>query len=141
MTGVPPRSLGAAAMAQWRDDGGTVEIRKLDIRHGVLQMDADGTIALDGNLQPEGAFSLKVLGFLEAVDGFEAAGMIRPRGAEVLKAVLSVLASGKGKWAGEAEADPEGKRIKVPLSIQNGIFYVGPLAMGRVPPLHWPGGG
>ncbi len=140
-TGVPPRSLGAAAMAHWRDDGGTVEIRKLNIRHGPLQMDGDGTIALDRDLQPQGAFSLKVRGFLEAVDGLEAAGIIKPRGAEIVKAVLSVLARGQGKWAEEAEEEAEGKRIKVPLSIQDGNFYVGPVAVGRVPPLHWPDGG
>ena len=139
--GAPPVSYSSAAMSRWRDDGGTVEIRSLNVRHGPLEMAGAGTIALDGDLQPLAAFSIDVRGFLEAVDGLESAGMIEPKGAEFVKAVLAVLASGQGRWAGEAEGEAEGKKIKVPLSIQDGYFYVGPVAVGRVPLLHWPAGG
>ena len=136
VTGVPPRSHDAAAMAQWRDGGGTVEIRSLNVRHGPLEVDGDGTIALDENLQPLAAFSLGVRGFMEAVDGLKAAGVIKPRRAVILKTVLAMLAGGKG----DAKEDARGKRLKVPLSIQDEIIYIGPLVVGRVPPLHWPAG-
>ncbi len=139
--GVPPKFPDAAAMAQWRDQGGTVEIRNLNVRHGPLEVDGDGTLALDGDLQPLAAFSLGVRGFLEAVDALKAAGVIKPRGADLMKAILSVLASGQGWGEGGAKGDTKGKSLKVPLSIQDGNIYVGPLAVGRVPPIHWPVGG
>jgi len=137
MTGVPPSSHNATAMAQWRDDGGTVEIRSLNLRHGPLELDGDGTIALDENLQPLAAYSLSVQGYLEAVDSLKAAGVIKSRQADIIKTVLTMLAGGKE----DAKEDDGGKRLKVPLSIQDEIIYVGPLVVGRVPPVHWPSGG
>ena len=133
LTGGWPKIPDAAAMAQWRDNGGTVEIRSLAVRHGPLEMDGDGTLALDGDLQPLAAFSLGVRGFIEAVDGLRDAGVIKARPAELAKTVLALL-GGSGR-------DGEGGRIKVPLSIQDKSLYIGPVAVARVPPVHWSGGG
>jgi hypothetical protein len=133
VTGTPPKSLGAAVMSQWRDDGGTVEIRSLNVRHGPMEIDGDGTIALDGDLQPQAAFSMGVRGFMDAVDGLQAAGVIKPRKADVMKMVLAVLSGGK--------ADAKGELLKVPVSIQDEIIYMGPVVVGRVPYMNWPTGG
>ena len=124
-----PRTMNSGDVTVWRDNGGTVEIRRLEVHHGPLDIDGDGTMALDRDLQLEAAFSLRVRGFREAVDALRAAGVIRAQAAETVKTVLSMLAAGQG-----------GERLKVPLSVQDGRFYIGPLAVGRIPTVQWPAG-
>jgi hypothetical protein len=39
------------------------------------------------------------------------------------------------------KADAKGKLLKVPVSIQDEIIYMGPVVVGRVPYMNWPTGG
>ena len=128
VTGGLPEGLGAEALSQWRDRGGTVEIRRLDVRHGPLDVEGDGTLALDGDMQPMGAFTFLVRGFLEALDRLGEAGVIEEGPARLAKTVLGMLARKHGGDGGE---------LKVPLSIQERWLYVGPVALGRMPVLRW----
>jgi hypothetical protein len=127
-----PLGHDADAMARWRDDGGTLEISQMIINHGPLELNGDGTVALDRSLQPIGAFSLRVRGIIEAVDRLEEAGLIKPRAASLTKSVLSAMAG--SKW------DGGGGDIKVPLSIQDNKLYLGPVAVAKVPVVRWPSG-
>lgn len=131
VTGGLGLKFDAETMAKWRDRGGTLEVRKLAIDHGPLEMDGDGTAALDGELQPIGAFSVRVRGFMEALDRLEDSGLIEPRPAALTKSVLGVLARSQGA----------GAEIKVSLSLQDGKFFVGPLAVAKMPIIRWPSGG
>jgi hypothetical protein len=126
-TGGLPQSIGAAAMTRWRDQGGTVEIRSLAVRHGSLEIDGNGTLALNGDLQPVAAATLGMRGFIEVVDGLRDAGAIKAGSAELVKTVLAVLARGNGE------------KLKIPLSIQDGSLYIGPAMVARIPRLNWPG--
>jgi hypothetical protein len=132
VTGGLPLRHNAEAMARWRDDGGTLEVSQLVINHGPLGLDGDGTGALDGDLQPIGAFSLRVRGVMQAVDRLEAAGLIQPRAAALTKSVLAALTRSQGSG--------DGAGLKLPLSIQDGKFFVGPVAVAEVPVVHWPSG-
>ncbi len=87
-----PQSLGT-----WRDEGGTVEVERLGITYGPLSAQATGTVALDGNMQPIGAFTATVRpgwgrggrrppsawrgGFQAAAKAFPARARLRPAGA------------------------------------------------------------
>ena len=128
VTGDLPERLDAEALAQWRDRGGTVEIRRLDVRHGPLAVKGDGTLALDGDMQPMAAFTFLVRGFLEALDRLREAGVIGDHPARLAKTVLGALARDHGGDGGE---------LKVPLSIQERWLYVGPVALGRMPVFRW----
>jgi len=127
--GLPLRHDGAA-MAEWRDGGGTVEISQLAAKHGPLSMSGDGTGALDDTLQPIGAFSLRVQGVMETVDRLEVAGLIKQRAAVLIKTVLAALTKSQGSG--------DGSELKVPLSIQDGKIFVGPVAVAKVPVVRWP---
>ena len=132
VSGGLPLEHDAETMAQWRDDGGTLEVSQMIINHGPLDLDGDGTGSLDGTLQPIGAFSLRVQGGKQAVDRLEGAGLIKPRAAALMKAVLDTLAKSQGS--------KDGIKFNVPLSIQDGKFYIGPLVVAKVPMVHWPTG-
>ncbi len=145
-----PPEIDADAMARWRDNGGTIEVSNIDIGHGPLDLTGDGTGALDADLQPIGAFALNVRGFNEALDRLEAAGIIKRNVAALMKTVLSTLARGPAPESyaepdiqadtdQDTEAVPDSKlELKVPLSIQDGKLYIGPLAVVEMPVVRWP---
>lgn len=113
----------------WRRDGGAIEVRRLSVRHGVLGLDGDGTITLDRNLQPEGAFGASVSGFNPAVDALIAQGLVPEAEGQLAKAALGLF----------AKAPPGGgpKTIDIPLTVQEGRLSAGPFPLMRIPRIYW----
>ena len=140
-----PPEIDADALARWRDRGGTLDVSGLDIRHGPLDLTGDGTGALVADIQPIGAFTLGVRGFNEALDRLEGAGIIKPKTVALMKTVLSALARAQDAEPDiELDADrdievgPDSKlELKVPLSVQDGKLYIGPLVVAEVPVVRW----
>ncbi|MFQ5766160.1 MAG: DUF2125 domain-containing protein, partial [Rhodospirillales bacterium] len=130
VTATLPEAASADALAEWRDAGGTVEVRALGLRHGPLQVDGDGTLALDDAMQPIGAFTFRLRGFPEAIDALRRAGAVEPQSAELAKAVLGALAAKEG-------GDGAAATLKLPVSIQNRRLYIGPVALARLPAVRW----
>jgi hypothetical protein len=120
----PPRQAATA----WRDAGGTADIDRFTLRSGALTIAGSGTVALDADLQPEGAFSLAVEDYPGLLKALVAAGRLRRRGAELAGLALSLL----------AKPGPDGKpEIKTPLRMQRGELFLGPLAIGPAPHIDW----
>ncbi len=121
----PERPL-EAAMAAWRDDGGTVELRGLVIRWGPLDLSADGTLALDSELRPIGALSASIAGVDEAVASLLAEGSIGAAEAAAMRVAFNLFAR---------ITSSAGDRLNVPITAQDGRIFVGPVAVARVGPL------
>lgn len=122
---VPP-ALTGADLAKWRDRGGIVDVRRLSVRHGPLAAEGDGTLALDAEMQPMAAFTVRVRGYDGVIDRLTAAGAIKPQPAALAKAALGLLAGQQG-----------GGEVKVPLSIQDRRLYLGPVPVARLPVVVW----
>lgn len=124
---LPPGPL-PAALAGWRDDGGTVELQSMRLHWGTLLIDANGTLALDNDLQPEGAFSAVVTGHDAVVDFAVKQGALRPESSGVVKGILGLLAM----------PGPNGeKAITLPVSIQDRRLSLGPATIAQVPHINW----
>ncbi len=123
------RTARVEAITRWRDSSGALEVRRLDIRHGPLVVDGEGTLALDGDLQPIGSFTFRVQGFNEALDRLLKAGLIEPHPAALVKTVLAALARKTGDG---------GAQLKVPLSLQDRQVFVGPIPIAKIPLIRWP---
>lgn len=125
----------AAALAQWRDDGGTVDVRRFGLTYGPLVLAADGTLALDAAMQPIGAFTARAEGFFETVDALRTHGIIRSRDAITAKLVLGALAK---------RSENGHTSLTVPLTIQDRRLFAGPVPLITIPPIPWqetkPGG-
>jgi hypothetical protein len=120
----PPRQAAIA----WRDAGGTADIDQFTLRSGPLTIIGSGTAALDGELQPEGAFSLAIEDYRALLDALVAAGRLRHSAADVAGLALSLV----------AKPGPDGKpEITTPLRMQNGRLFLGPLAIGPAPHIAW----
>jgi hypothetical protein len=125
--GLPPGPLEPALTA-WRDAGGTIELRYFRLRWGGLLIDANGTLALDGALQPEGALSAEITGQDAAVDLAVTTGALQPADTTLAKAVLGLL----------AKPGPSGaKAITVPLTLQQDRIYLGAAAIASIPRISW----
>jgi len=116
-------------VVHWREAGGTIEVEALDIDYEPLRLSGDGTLALDGALQPMGAFSVRAMGFFAAIDELVARGFIDKRDALGSKLVLGVL-SKKSEDGGDNYLD-------LALTLQERTLYAGPLKVMRFPVIIW----
>jgi hypothetical protein len=119
------------SLENWRDSGGTVEIGRLNIQHGPMKFNADGTVALDDTLQPIGALTARIEGFFETIDALQRLGAVTSRNAITAKMVLGVL-SRKSSNGGPAH-------LNLALSAQSGRLYAGPIALMEMPKVDWRG--
>lgn len=126
-----PAGPWPSALAPWRDKGGTVEFKQLDVTYGELAMFSNGTLSLDGALQPIAAFTARVQGFIETVDTLRKQGIIHGRDAIAAKLILGALAK---------KSEPDGTlTVSLPLTLQERQLFAGPVLLGRVPEVRWSG--
>lgn len=125
VTGDVPEAPDRAALAAWREAGGTVELRALSVQWGGLAIEAEGTMALDQSLRPQAALTAQVAGYGEALDAFAAAGAMRPSDAALAKTFLNIMAK-----------TISGRRvIEIPLTAQDGTLFAGPLPLVKLKPV------
>jgi hypothetical protein len=122
---LPPGPLGDS-VAAWRDAGGVVEINRLALRWGTLDMDGDGTVTLDAENRPLGASTVRIRGYTETVDALTAAGAMRPRDAGALKIALNLFARQNGSGPRE---------LTVPITAQDGKLFVAGFSLFAMPSL------
>lgn len=124
-----PLPLERPRLAHWRREGGTLEIKNLDLAWGPAKLSGNGTLGLDDGLQPEAALAAHITGHQKTVDALVAAGIVRQNVAQGVKLVLDMMARRTGPGT-----EPE---IRLPLSIQGRVIYVGPARLLRLPQIRW----
>lgn len=129
LTGTLPLGSPAKALATWRDGGGTLELKRLELAWGPLELSSNATLALDGNMQPEGAGTAKIRGYAETLDALVAQGLMKPQAGMFAKAALGLMA--------KTPAEGGAKVLTVPLTIENRVLYAGPIALLRLPAIVW----
>jgi hypothetical protein len=127
MGGLPPGDW-RQALAAWRDDGGTVELTQGDLQWGPLRLEVDGTLALDGGMQPIAALHASIVDHAALLDAAVAAGMLPARNAVLVKLVLDIIAS---------RGADGGTRLTAPVTVQDGKFAIGRAEIGKVPRIEW----
>lgn len=130
LAGDIPAGTTAAALAAWRDSGGTVDITHAEARWGPLHMAATGTLTLDAEMRPLGAFAARIVNYEAALDLFAAEGVLAPREAAIARTVFALVA--------RRPADGGPPALEAALTIQDGRLSVGPVPLFDVPPLALP---
>lgn len=127
MGAVSAGSPREAAVA-WRDSGGTLEIDHVAAHWGALAVSGSGTLALDRDLQPMGAFSGAVEGYDELMSVLVATGRVRAGDANIARLALGML----------ARRGPDGRpSISTSFTLQNGEMFLGPAKLGKAPRILW----
>ncbi len=126
LLGIPPVTWDSAGIKAWRDAGGTLNLPELGLQWGQLSVSGNGTLALDNDMQPEGAFTAHLSGFEQALDSLAAAGWIKMSAASIAKIALGIA----------SHPGTDGKpTVDTPLTIQNRHISVGPAKLGLIPEL------
>jgi hypothetical protein len=126
LLGAPPAQWDDAGLKAWREAGGSVNVNALSLQWGQLAFSGNGTLALDKDMQPEGAFTAHLSGFEQALDSLAAAGWMKLSAASLAKLALGIA----------SHPGPDGKpSVDTPLTIQNHRISAGAIKLGQVPEL------
>jgi hypothetical protein len=117
------------ALTAWRDSGGVVELNSVSFAQGPLALTGNATLALDPDLQPEGAGTVTSTGLGDAIEILIRDGVIPPDRALVARATVKAL----------EKRGPDGKpHATIGLSLQNRIVSFGPAPLFALQPIEWP---
>lgn len=131
LNGPLSRQPGLAHRAtEWRDSGGTLDIRRVALGWGPLGLSGSATLALDMRLQPMGTGTARIVGYAETLDALAAAGAIARSAAMASKALAGLIAR-TPEEGGPAE-------VEVPLTLQDRALSIRQIPIARIPELIWP---
>lgn len=128
LIGPAPREATARALAVWRDGGGTLEIADASIRARGTSARASGTVALDRDLQPLAALSIRIEGYRALLRTLVAQGWVKKSDAGAIRLGLDLV-------AGAGRKD----RLAMPLTIQDRRLSFGPISVTQLPRIDWDG--
>ena len=125
-----PGGAMAETLEVWRRSGGTVDVDWLQVNWGEFDLRAKGTIALDAEARPLGAFSTDIRGHNHALDALVAHAVLEPGAATMAKIGLALL----------TKSPPEGGPpvLTLPVTAQDGHLYAGPLKILDLDPIRLP---
>ena len=116
------------ALAAWRDAGGLLKLNHLSLKWPPLSLEADGAVALDGDLQPIGAMTARIRGYDDAIDILVQTGVLRAGAALAAKLALTL----------QARRTPDGgSSVTVPLTLQDRRLSIGPVRLRPLPRIDW----
>jgi hypothetical protein len=131
LTGPLPLAADIAVRAaEWRDGGGTLEIRRLALGWGPLGLSASATLALDEHMQPMGAGSAHIVGEDATIAALVANRVVTASAATAARTILGLMSR-----APDGGGAPE---VDVPLTLQNRTLTMGRIPLAKLPELLWP---
>lgn len=110
----------------WLARGGTLAISDLTVKWGPLDLRARGELTLDAERRPQGRFDAAFADYESLVGALAKAKVVRERDAELALAGLGLVA--------QLQNDEEG-RVHVPVLMNDGKLFLGPLLVARLEPL------
>ena len=125
-----PRDATAQSLAVWRDGGGTLEIGALSLRWQKANGKGSGTVALDRDLQPLAALTIRIEGYADLVRSLVDRGWLKKRDAGAIKLGLDLFARAGTEQPGA---------VALPLTFQNRRVFLGPISVMRLPRIEWGG--
>lgn len=117
-----------SSLSAWRDEGGTIAVRKFEIISGEMSLGLDGDVTLDQDFKPLGAFSARIRGMDQIVSILSQHGAFMHEPGDALLEELRQM--------GQIQKDGLHKGEKIlPLSIslQNGLLILGPIPVYELP--------
>lgn len=113
---------------EWRDGGGTIEVRQLGFDWGPAGLQASATLTLDDDLQPMGAATARITGAAEALRALSEAGVVPPRAARMAGAALPLMTR---------RGEDGTASVEVPLTLQDRTLALGRIPIARLPSWSW----
>jgi hypothetical protein len=112
----------------WTKAGGAINLQSVHLAWDKLDIDANGTLALDDDLQPLAALTATVTGQNEIIDAAVRSGAMPEGDAGLARTILNMIAQ---------QGNDGRKQIQLPISAQNRRLYLGPVAIAKIPTIEW----
>jgi hypothetical protein len=117
------------AVRRWNEKG-VVELEEMNLLWGPLALSAKGALALDDDLQPEGALMGKIGGLAQCVESLTSGGWLNEKQITMVGMMVSVFTKSSGnKGLSSAE---------LPITVQLGGLFLGPVRIFSFPHITWP---
>lgn len=129
LTGPLPWDGAPDALTRWRDAGGTFELREVALAWAGLSLEGDGTFALDDQLRPEGAVTLRLEGLQQTLQKLSREGTLSPEFAEFIGQHIAELAVADERVPG---------RLLISLAAQDGRLTSQEHLLGVLTPITGP---
>jgi hypothetical protein len=117
------------SVVAWNAASGVIEIDRFRLNWGPLNLAMTGTLALNNDLQPEGAFSGRIGNRENVVKAMASAKWITKNDAALLNNALNQLPKSSGA------NDKDGETM--PLAVQSGGLFLGPVRVVTLPKISW----
>ena len=117
------------SVAAWNSRGGTVEFDKFLMQWGPLALSTRGTLGLDDDLQPEGAFSAQIGNHTEVLKVLMDQDYIPKRETGMLDSALKLFTK---KVTVDGHAG-----IEAPIAVQLGGLFLGPVRVFGFSEIAW----
>lgn len=119
------------ALAAWSSDGGYLELTRFKASwEAVTDVDVNGSLALDRQLQPVGSMTARLRNYADLIDWLVSIGGMSAGQATTTKFALAAMSQPAADGSHELEA-------RIPLTIQNGYLSVGDAKVAQIPPILW----
>ena len=129
----------AARLRDWRAGGGRLLLRQATIDWKDAGIEAAGHVVLDGNLQPDGGFTVQVTGADAMLDRLAQSGRLDPSAVAAARAVLGLISAARdeprGRSTGQPSAGPLRRPLQLPLTLHGGLLSLGQIPLLRIPDL------
>ena len=125
-----PRGRSASLVElsrDWLANGGRLSVSDLRIKWGALDLWAQGELTLDAQARPKGRFDAEITDYAGLLAALVKAGVIREKDARLANAGMGLVAQLQGKSDG---------RISVPVVMNDGKLFLGPLFITRLDPVY-----
>ncbi len=123
-----PTKPSVEGMTAWRDGGGILDIRSFRVLWSGMDLRANATLALDHDMQPEGAGTAELSGAAALIDVMATRGNVPVEQATLMKQGLKGLTR---------RSDDGRDILSVPVTLQNRQLSVGPVVVGVMPEVPW----
>jgi len=114
------------AITKWRDNGGILDVQDMNLIWGKTQLSGNGTLTLDEQNYPLGAFSSKITGFNELLALLGKSKNIDKQSLRTAAMALNLI----------SKEDENGSRyLEIPVSLQDRAVFAGPFKLLGTTPL------
>lgn len=123
---LPISDTPETAAQAWRQAGGRITVADAVLRWAALDATGRLSLTLDEHLQPQAEGTIDAAGLPAWLDDLVQTGTLAPAQATAAKAVIALLAGPAG-----------GKRVALPVTLQDGVLRLARFPLFRFPPLAW----
>jgi hypothetical protein len=126
LSGYQSKNSFPKSLAEWRDGGGVLEVSLLKLTWTPLSLEANGTLTLDRNMYPLGAFSSKITGYQDVLPDLVQLGWVKKKNAAATSFILGLFS---------VQDEGGSKHLPVPITLQNKALSVGPAKLFKLQPV------